>query len=154
GGGSEELRQQVRELVADLEMMEKLEDARLRSSKVKDGDLNVAEADAACTRAFREYGIDVEALDPREAGSRLGARDIRLELAAALDGWVQVLRLQGRSVWKDRLTAARVADPDPFRDRVRDAVARGDRKALEELATDQVADLPAPTLDLMNAMLA
>src|SRR5262249_37150202 len=92
--------------------------------------------------------------DAREAGALVVVRDIRVELAAALDGWVAVLRAEGRNVWRDRLAAARAADPDPFRDRVREAVARGDRKALEVLAAvDEVTDLPPPTLALMAQVL-
>src|SRR5262249_52085179 len=70
-----------------------------------------------------------------------------IELAAGLDGWVEVLQRQGKDVWRRRLAAARATDPDPLRDRVRGAVARGDRKALEELtALDPGTDLPTPTL--------
>jgi len=153
-GGDEDLRQQVRDRVADLEMMVKVEDARLRWSTVKGDSFDFEESEAAYAKAFREYGVDIEALDPKAAGTLLQARDIRVELAAALDGWARVLRRQGKSIWKDRLAAARAADPDLFRDRVREAVARGDRKALEKLAEDnEITDLPPPTLDLMAQVL-
>jgi serine/threonine protein kinase len=153
-GGDEDLRQQVHDRVADLEMMVKVEDARLRWSAVKDNDFDFEASEAAYAQAFREYGVDVEALDPKAAGTLLQARDIRVELAAALDGWARVLRRQGKSVWKDRLAAARATDTDPFRDRVREAVAGGDRKALEKLAEDdKITDLPPPTLDIMALVL-
>jgi tetratricopeptide (TPR) repeat protein len=154
GGGDSDLGLQVHERLVDLEMLVKLEDAPLRWSQVRDSDFDADEAGNAYAKAFREYGVDVEALDPQTAGTQLRARDIRLELAAALDGWAGVLLRQDTGVWKDRLAAARAADSDPFRDRVREAMARGDRKALEELAgTDPVTDLPAPTVQLMARVL-
>src|SRR5262249_17874070 len=49
---------------------------------------------------------------------------------------------------------ARAADPDPLRDRVRNAVARLDRKALKELAGGEgAAGLPSPTLILLADVL-
>ena len=38
--------------------------------------------------AFRDYDIDVDALDPAMAGARIAARPIAVELAAALDQWI------------------------------------------------------------------
>jgi serine/threonine protein kinase/tetratricopeptide (TPR) repeat protein len=150
GGGDEPLRQQVSERVADLEMVVKLEDAQLRWSEPKDNALDWAETAAAYARAFREYGVDVEELDPTDVGARLRARDIRVELAAALDGWAAVLQGQGNGRWRALLAAARVADPDPFRQRVRDAARRTDGNELADLAAaDQAAELPAPTLFLL-----
>ena len=102
------------------------------------------------SQAFRDDGVDVAALDPREAGQRLQPRAVRVELAAALDAWAEVLRPLRRPAWKDRVATARILDPDPFRDRVRDAVMRADGKALTDLAAaEQTVDLPAPTLVLM-----
>ena len=122
--GDENLRRQVSQRVADLEMVMKLEDARLRSADAKDNNFDYEQADAAYTKAFREYGIVVATMDPHEAGLILRARDIRIELAAALDDWAWTLRDQNKKAWQDRLALARAADPDPFRDRVREAVAR------------------------------
>jgi tetratricopeptide (TPR) repeat protein len=154
GAGDENGRQRLSERLADLEMVVKLEDARLRAAEVKDLRFDIEQAAAAYAKAFREYGIDVEAMDPKEAGALLRTRSIGVELAAALDDWVRILRSREKEVWQDRLAVARVADPDPFRDRVREAVARGDRKALEELAAgDQITDLSAPTLLLMAEVL-
>jgi tetratricopeptide (TPR) repeat protein len=145
-----DLQRRVREHVADLDLLVKLEAARMRRIMVKDNAFDNQSADAAFSQAFREDGTDVAALDPQEAGRRLQTRAIRVELAAALDAWAEVLRALGRPSWKDRLATARVADPDPFRGRVREAIARGDVKTLTDLAAgDQVLDLPAPTLVLM-----
>jgi serine/threonine protein kinase/Flp pilus assembly protein TadD len=151
GAGNEDLQEQARARAADLELLVKLEAARMRRTGVRDNQLDNQSANAAFAQAFREDGVDVEALDPREAGRLLQPRAIRVDLAAALDAWAEVLRNLGRPSWKDRLAAAGIADPDPFRSRVREAVLRGDGKAVADLAAaDQVLDLPAPTLVLMG----
>src|SRR5262249_27020470 len=107
--------------------------------------------DANYVCAFRDYGIDVVALDPQVAGALLRARNINVELAAALDDWVYaVLTKTTKTVWQDRLALARAVDADAFRDRVREAVARGDREALKSLtATEEIGNLPTPTLVLV-----
>lgn len=153
-GGNENLRQRLTERIADLEMIVKLDNARLSAADVKEQHLDAEQAMAAYAKAFREYGIDVEAMAPQEAGPLLKARSIRVELAAALDDWVLKLRVLNQKGWQDRLALARGVDPDPFRDRVRGAVARGDRKALSELAVaDEFADQPAPMLVLVARLL-
>ena len=150
GGGDAGIQQRVRDRAADLELLVKLEAARMRRIGVRNNTLDNQSADAAFAQAFRDDGFDVAALDPRDAGRLLQPRAVRVELAAALDAWAEVLRPLRRPAWKDRLATARVLDPDPFRERVRDAIVRGDGKALADLAAaDQVLDLPAPTIVLM-----
>jgi serine/threonine protein kinase/Flp pilus assembly protein TadD len=150
GGSDADLQQRTRERAADLDLLLKLEAARMRRTGVKDNALDNQSADTAFGQAFREDGVDVAAIDPREAGRLLQPRAIRAELAAALDAWAEVLRVLARPAWKDRLATARVLDPDPFRERVRDAVVRGDAQALAGLATaDRTVDLQAATLVLM-----
>jgi serine/threonine-protein kinase len=155
GPAHAELRQRVQALVAELlqaerdrRMTARLEQARLSQASVKDGHFDLAAADAEYAAAFREYGIDVrtEAFEPTV--ERLRATTIRAELAAALDDWALV---QGEGLQRQRLRdLASAADPDPQRSRVRDALARNDRKALLELAEgEKVVSLPAPTLILL-----
>jgi hypothetical protein len=157
GGGSEELQQRVHELLADFRMVAKLEEVRLLGSGVKDGHFDYEAEDRGYAAAFRDYGIDIEALDPREAAECIGARAIRVELAAALDDWARkrrwVPQKDGKS-WPDLLAVARDADPDPWRTLFRDAVLRGDRQALAERADDEIRALPPVTLVLLAAYLA
>src|SRR5262249_45524632 len=111
-------------------------------------------ADTGYGEGFREYGIDVERLPPQEAGERLRERGSAVALAAALDHWASVRRRTrnaGDQSWKHLLAVARVADPDPWRNQLREALQGKDRKALVELAaSDRVIDLPAPTLFLLG----
>jgi tetratricopeptide (TPR) repeat protein len=146
GGGSDDLRNRARELRRDVEMVLRLEDARLQGlDGPKDGWNVVNDArDAAYLKAFRDYGIDLEALPADEAAERIRARSICLELTATLDALLPQAK-QG-----DKLLAiARAADPDELRNRVRETVWEGQRKKaqLAELArSQQVRALPPPTL--------
>src|SRR5262249_28076133 len=101
--------------------------------------------------AFREYGIDVEALPPAEAAQRIRQRAIRLQLAAALDDW---FFLDPAGAGGRLLEGSRAAGPDPLRGRVRSASARRDRGAMKQLAEgDRATRLPAPTLILLADVL-
>ncbi len=96
-------------------------------------------ADAAFARAFRELGIDIDALAPAAAAGRIGHHSIRAALVKALDEWAP-LRRGGSTLgvsnpgWTKLIEIARLADPDPWRNRCREAVLRRDRQALEQLA--------------------
>jgi serine/threonine-protein kinase len=97
----------------DQALLAKLAD--IRSAKADDPD--GSETDAAYADAFVEAGIDLAALSPAEAGTKIHARpaSVRVALAAALDDWATVRRsVRGDKGGAARLiTAARLADPDP-----------------------------------------
>jgi tetratricopeptide (TPR) repeat protein len=150
GSGDPELCRQFTELGRDLDMAGRLEGIRLSQSALKLGKFDFAAADPEYARAFRDYGIDALALAPAQAAALLRARAIPEELAAALDDWAAI-RGPTDGAGARRLRAlARLADPDPDRNRLRDALEGGDLKALEELATsDQVERLPPSTVVLL-----
>ena len=158
--GSDELRRQVRERRADLEMVAQLADIRLQSAAAdKEGNFDNALRDPAYAQVFREHGFDFArgVRDP-EAVQRIRAKSIAVELAAALGDWAVVSRQtrpKGDTTWKDLLAIARVADPDPFRNQLRDAWEGRDVQALEHLAaSEKAADLPAATVVLLGDALA
>jgi serine/threonine-protein kinase len=114
------------------------------------------------TNAFREAGIDLDASTPAEVGAKIRARRpaVSVALAAALDDWADVRRsLNSDQAGARQLTElARLADPDPWRDRLREllqAAPSPDRLTrLKDL--DQSArfdELPAATLHLWGAAL-
>jgi tetratricopeptide (TPR) repeat protein len=143
-------------LLDDLTMVDRLEEIRLEQSQIVDGHFDIAGADAAYAQVFRDYGVDVEALGP-EAAAWIRTRSIAVELAVALDDWAMA-RLLGKGKddgsWKQLLLIARVADPNPLRTRVRQALETRSKDALEQLAnTVAGADLPATTLDLVGKAL-
>jgi len=81
----------------------------------------------------------VTVLPVAEAAQRIRGRSIRLELVRALDFWSGMRRRRNVADnhgpdWKALLTLARLADPDPWRNQLREAVERRDRNGLEALA--------------------
>jgi tetratricopeptide (TPR) repeat protein len=111
------------------------------------------EQDARFARAFREFGIDLEALEPAEAAARLGRTNIGPALVKALGQWAPLReRARGENDpgWKKLIEIARQADPDPRRNRCREALLRRDRQALEQLAdTVPIRQVPPATLCLL-----
>ncbi len=153
------LKQRLEEVHADLEMVDKLEEIRIRKSEVKDEHYDFAQADPAYAQAFRDYGLDVEKLGSQDAAERVGARNIRMDLVLALDDWADVVRWIVKADdrrWKHLLAVARAADPDERRNQLRAAWEQEpmDRQALEQVAaSDKLSDLPAPTLFLLSGCL-
>ncbi len=86
---------------------------------------NMKRADAEYAAAFREYGVDVDKLDPPEAGARLGASPVPSELANALDQWTFLRRDQVHDADGARhlVAVAKATDPDPWRNQLRDTLA-------------------------------
>ncbi|MFO0910855.1 MAG: serine/threonine-protein kinase [Isosphaeraceae bacterium] len=152
-GDPSALRLRCRRLRADLEMVLRLDEIRQEMSAVKDDHFDTELADRLYGEAFREYGIDIETLSPDVVAQRMPTGPVREELIAALDDWLRVRRgapveddsewrrslatTRARSDepgWQRLLAAAQAVDPDPWRNRVRDAWLQGDQKVLRELA--------------------
>jgi tetratricopeptide (TPR) repeat protein len=156
-----ELRRQAAEAEKDLRMLRSLERAHdkarepqesdyVRKQRVEEFVFSLA-AVPAYAAAFRKYGIDVEALNTQDAIERIRQRPICLQLAFALDDWYF---LAPKAAGGRLLDIARAVDPDHLRDRVRDVIARKDRKALKQLADSKEAmDLPVPSLILLGDVL-
>jgi tetratricopeptide (TPR) repeat protein len=119
-------------------------------------------SDVAYARAFRDTGLDVNTLPPAEVAAAVKARPAAVAAAvtAVLDDWALVRR-QGEPAVADfrrLLEAARAADPDSFRDKVRAAILEIDVKdpeaALRTLAADSKArELPPPSAVLLASTL-
>ncbi len=120
------------------------------------GYFDTAQAERDYAQAFRDYGIDVLTLGPREAAEKLAARSIRAELCIALADWALVCRARHNkddSTWKDLLAVARAADQDALL-RLWDALERADPHALKELAGEErVLELPPLALCLLGSAL-
>jgi serine/threonine protein kinase/Flp pilus assembly protein TadD len=157
GGVDDETHRRVREVLGDMQMLANLEEVRARST-INEAGFDLKEEDGGTVRAFREYGIDIDALDRDEAARRIRDKSIRYELAVFLDSWSHVRRrLENRGAkragkdWKELLEVARAADPDPWRDQFRNAVLNNDRKALVELAASApISSLPVETVDRLG----
>src|SRR5262249_16935520 len=123
---------------------------------VEDGHFSYPRKVPDYEEAFRDYGIDVFRLGPQEAAGRMQATSIPVELAAALDDWAMVRRAmrEDDTGWKDLLALARAVDADDWRNRVRDALARGDLHLFPQMVASERTDgLPPATLLLLAGAL-
>jgi serine/threonine protein kinase/Flp pilus assembly protein TadD len=168
GIGSAELRQRVRGALADLTMILRLDDIRQEEEPVRNqeqdsvregGFHDLQGLSFLYGEAFRNYGIDVDALQVEEAAQRISARPIHVELAAALDHWahVRLIKMAGTSDepnWKHLVEVASAADQDdPWRTRLREHLGRSpeDKKILQELAASpELGSQSALTLHLLG----
>jgi serine/threonine protein kinase/tetratricopeptide (TPR) repeat protein len=156
--GDEALAQQVRRRLADLELLDRLENVRLeQATAVKDGRFDVAAADAEYARILGEAGLNVVTLSEDEAGDRIRGSTVATELAATLDLWAMLRKRNGGAddeSWKQMLRVARLADPDAERARLREALELRNPQALRNLAASQdVLHLPIATLSLLGFLL-
>ncbi len=134
--------------------------AEIRGARVNDRD--GMQSDARYADAFREAGMDLDTSPPDRAAAVIAARPraVRMAIAAALDDWAALRRLEAPDhPDARRLTeTARKVDPDPWRDRLRAALqipSRSERLAsLRELAKSARADeWPAESLVLLGGTL-
>jgi superkiller protein 3 len=150
------VREHVRDRLADLEMIVRLDaiPALMASKAAPGAKFDYSVGDVAYAQAFRDYGIDAEALEVREAEQRLHARGIRSELATALEEWARARRQVRKSEdasWKNLLALAQATDPQPWRKELWDVLEPSDgemnRLRLEALArSDKALTLPPVAL--------
>ena len=133
----------------DQQLLERLEAIRMTRSTFVDGRnnhsadvrFNNAQADREYEKAFRDAALGEPPDDPGGAAGRVKASAVRTPLVAALDDWAVCSPDGIRRDWV--LRVARGADPNAWRDRVRDPATWGDVVALAELArTAPVAEQP------------
>ena len=129
----------------------------IRSAEADDPDGSITDHDYA--EAFREAGIEFAGLAPAEAGAKIKARpaSVSLSLAAALDDWAAARRYaRNDAAGATQLSeAARVADPDPWRNELRKALDQSDKAVrlagLQALAkTAKFDELGAISLHLLG----
>jgi tetratricopeptide (TPR) repeat protein/tRNA A-37 threonylcarbamoyl transferase component Bud32 len=122
----------------DRAAIELCEEIRLESWDVEE-----SVSDARYAAAFQPFGIDPDRASPGAAAEAIRASASVGALATALEAWADVRDAIGRPSQVLR-AAAREADPDPWRTRLRDAKTRDD---LAKLAGEaDVASLPPLTL--------
>ncbi|MFG0260282.1 MAG: protein kinase, partial [Phycisphaerales bacterium JB041] len=146
--GSEALRGEIDQAVAALDLVERLEAIRLgRGRFVRGGGIDYEQSSRAYEFAFREAGFGGVGDDPAGVAARLAASPARTALVAAFDDWAACAAAEPRG-WV--LNVARRADPDPWRDRVRDQARWASVDHLEELAAS--VDTAAQPVTIMVAM--
>jgi eukaryotic-like serine/threonine-protein kinase len=148
----QQLSDQLQRLEKDRQLLERLEQIRL-SRLSPDG----GKGSRHYQEAFREYGIVIGEVEPDSAarGLRGCPPHLRTAVVTALDDWGQ---LTGKAETKEQAwlgKLVRAVDPDPWRNRLRDALPRKDRKELEKLAAsaDALAQSSATLLLLAEGLL-
>ncbi len=108
-------------------------------------------------KEFRRYAIELSAPDIEKSADRIRKSAIKKELVAALDDWYQITQKSDSDLHnigsgtKELLEIACRADPDTWRDRLRDVVERSDDASLARLAAgDEVLTQPVPTILLLT----
>ncbi len=90
--------------------------------------------------AFRKAGIDLATMSPAEAGAAIASRppSVRIDVAAALDFWARILRIQRHDpAGAARIEeVARIADPDPWRCGLRAVLTKADAAERRILLSD------------------
>ena len=142
----------------DRELVSRLDE--IRSGQYEDGD--GTDADASYGDAFREAGIDIDALSPVDAGAKIKARpaSVRVALATTLDEWADVRSTRHDKVGARRIAdVAREADPDAWRNRFRELYRSPLHDAdalpmLRDLAESvRIDELPPVSLHLLGLKL-
>jgi serine/threonine protein kinase/Flp pilus assembly protein TadD len=139
------LRQQFIELRRDLEMGGQLEDIRLRMRGDHFDQHWRAEHYA---QAFRDFGIDIETLEPADMALRIRERTIRAELAASLDDWASLEENQDKSRRLKALIRLLAVD-DPWAKRIVDIADKAGQKAAFLHMAEEPATLEQPPARLV-----
>jgi tetratricopeptide (TPR) repeat protein len=155
GGELAALEREQEEAKSERRLLDELEGIRANRSEHWDP----KQTDAEYAAAFRRFGIDLDQLDPNEAGNRIGKLSAPMELASYLDDWAirrrSAQEKKDEMPWRRLLAAAQVADPDPWRVTLRDQTGHGDREAVRRLAANQssLEEQPASSLVLLGSLL-
>jgi tetratricopeptide (TPR) repeat protein len=142
--GPDDLRRQVEQARADLDLAEHLDDARLQAAMFVRGKFDPAGAEPRYAAAFAEARVGREGDDSRTVGARVQDSAERAAIVAALDDWASVTRDRARRAWL--LAVARAADPDPARDRLRQPDLWQNGARLKQVVLEMKVDDVSPQL--------
>jgi serine/threonine protein kinase len=160
GDAPPDLNARALQAISELELVRHLEENRVQSGTpwgdVADRQLYAKRADQEYAAAFRKTGIDTDELPPGVVAEWIESRGhLAAALLPALDDWVAV-----RSILNDRaatnrlIDILRIADGDPWRQRVREALNGKDWPAMAQLANSpDLQRQPVPTLSFVCAVL-
>ncbi len=149
GGGPAELAGRVAQARKETEMAAELEEIPLLKVRPHEGSegWDTQATLEGFERAFRDYGIDMSALDPAEATARIRASDIHEQLIVALGNWAGDVPDGDREKFTRLLDTAARADDDAGRKALWQAWAKDDPQVFEK-RSDQwdVNSLPSTAI--------
>jgi serine/threonine-protein kinase len=138
--GPEDLRRQVQQRQAELQLAARLDTIRIEATRPVSGRLDPAGAERLYAAAFAQAGLGRESDDSDGVAARVRESAVSTEIVAALDDWAGITRDPQWRRWL--LAVARKADPDPARDRLRRPELWHDSARLTQLAQElRVAEL-------------
>jgi serine/threonine protein kinase/tetratricopeptide (TPR) repeat protein len=155
---NDEIAKLVGQWRTDLETVGRLQDIRLARATIIGGRGDTSFADHSYEKAFRDYGIDLQARDTEQLARVIQSSPIKDALVAALDDWSQAGSSDGTDErkandhsWHAQLfRILELADPNPWRNRLRSAIAGGDEATLLGLAGEKEAlEQPPTTVTLL-----
>jgi tetratricopeptide (TPR) repeat protein len=144
--GPDDLRRQVEQAGADLDLVQRLDEARTQTAiPVAVGDdLDLTAAERLFESAFASTGLGPDGDEVKPAVAAVRASLVRAEIVAALDDWASFTGNRRRREWL--LAVARGADPDTVRDRLRQPDLWQDPVRLTRVARGLSVDKLTPQL--------
>jgi Tfp pilus assembly protein PilF len=122
----------------------RLEKVRADRSNLVEGRFNLGVAERDYPRALADAGLALSPGKEGQAADLVRRSAIKEQLLVALDDWAFVAWMRGKKDLQRRLLrVARQADPDPWKDQVRDPARWDSRRALKDLAARALADKTA-----------
>jgi serine/threonine-protein kinase len=115
--GPDDLRRQVAQCRADLNLVEQLDSARFRLAIIVRGKFDPNQPEPYYASAFAQAGLSRPGDDAAVVASRVRHSSVCAEIVDALDDWASVTTDPARREWL--FEVARKADPDPQRNLVR-----------------------------------
>jgi serine/threonine protein kinase/Flp pilus assembly protein TadD len=140
-------------LVADRQdylLAKRLDDIRLAASTPIDSRWDPAAAVPQYQAAFAPLQLDFANGEAVQQAARIRQLPLRYVLVAALDHWAEVAP-RNESGLSSMMAAARLADPDPWRDQVRDPKHWRDPAKLRQLAREADLAVQSPHVLLLLA---
>jgi serine/threonine-protein kinase len=151
--GPADLRGPLEQALADLDLVDRLEEIRRRrATSFVDGWLDGRGAEQDYAEALSQAGLGEEGEDAEAVAARIRDSAIRDQLVAALDDWAAVTKDSRRQAWL--LEVARRTDPDVWGRRFRDPEVWRDQGKLRALAEDALRDDGAKLGELSPQVLA
>ena len=132
--GPDDLRRQVEQAQADLNLAERLDAARIKAATLAGGKDGLAVAEPLYVSAFAEAGLGREGDDSKAVSARVRDSALSAELIAALDDWASITADRGRREWL--LAVASEADQNPARNRLRQPELWRDGARLTQIAQE------------------
>jgi serine/threonine protein kinase len=133
-GGAERWSERRRRLHEDLKVLEALDKVdQFRWSQVESSRPEPAAVASQFRDALVEFGQRPESVSVEEAAARVSDSEVRDRLVTALDWWMRVEEQPSARVRAWVRAVLQTADPDSYRDAVRDAVLKNDLKMMADL---------------------